>query len=374
MSDLLKKRMASTKQASELAASDAAYEQIFRESPPKAQVATRDLPIDMLDPFSTADIGFKPYSRQRLEAFAEQLKEEGLLVRILVRPKADGRYEILAGHNRTSAARLAGWETIPAEIVEADDARAIVIATSTNLIQRQQLSIVERGKAYKALLSAKSRQGLRTDLLPLTTSVDFRLKSSDLLGDTTSVDSRPKSSGTPGDTTSVDSRPKSNDTPSDTTSVGSRPKYSARALVAEFFGVTEYEIRKLIKLTNLDPRLLEVLEDGTKLLNLASADMIADYDAATQRVFAELCVDYGKQINKAAMQYVIHQCPPPTADRQAIFKAWREAEAKSEQKKLAPPNNITFSRKAFAPYLEKLGSEAKLEEMFLAFLRERVGG
>ncbi len=62
-------------------------------------------------------------------------------------------YEILAGHNRTAAARLAGWTTIPAEIVEANDARAIVIATSTNLIQRQNLSIIERGKAYKGRLN-----------------------------------------------------------------------------------------------------------------------------------------------------------------------------------------------------------------------------
>ena len=159
MNDLLKKRMASTKQASELAASDEAYEKIFREPAPAAAKAIADLPLDLLDPFRTADIGFKPYPEHKLQAFAEQLQTEGLLVRIIVRPKADGRYEILAGHNRTSAAKLAGWTKIAAEIVEADDARAIVIATSTNLIQRQQLSIVERGKAYKALLDAKNRQG-----------------------------------------------------------------------------------------------------------------------------------------------------------------------------------------------------------------------
>ena len=88
------------------------------------------MPLDLLDPFSTADIGFRPYPPQKLEAFAEQLKEEGLMVRIIVRPKANGRYEILAGHNRVGAARLAGWPTIAAEIVEADDIRAIVIATS----------------------------------------------------------------------------------------------------------------------------------------------------------------------------------------------------------------------------------------------------
>jgi len=215
MNDLLKKRMASTKQASELAASDEAYEKIFREPAPAAAKAIADLPLELLDPFRTADIGFKPYPEHKLQAFAEQLQTEGLLVRIIVRPKADGRYEILAGHNRTSAAKLAGWTKIAAEIVEADDARAIVIATSTNLIQRQELSIVERGKAYKALLDAKNRNGQRN-----------------------------------------------------ATFGENRQRYNARQLVAEFFGVTEYEIRKLVKLTNLLPELLDILEDNTRRITI----------------------------------------------------------------------------------------------------------
>ena len=322
---MLKSRMASTKQASELAASDEAYEKIFHEAPPASPVKIADLPLDLLDPFNTADIGFRPYSPQKLKAFAEQLQEEGLFVRIIVRQKDHGRYEILAGHNRAAAARLAGWPAIPSEIVEADDARAITIAISTNLLQRLDLSIVERGKAYKALLDAKNRQG------------QWYISGADQ------------------------------------TSGENRQKYSARALVAEFFGVTEYEIRKAIKLTNLLPELLDALEDNTKLLNLASADLMADYDQETQTAFVEICVDYGKSVNKAIMQYIAKKCPPPAADRQDIFQAWREAVAIEEQRKYAPSKNITFSRKAFAPYLEKLGSEAELEKMFLAFLQERVG-
>ena len=269
MDALLKSRMASTKQASELAASDEAYERIFRESAPTPATTVADLPLDLLDPFRTADIGFRPYPPQKLEAFAEQLKEEGLMVRIIVRPRANGCYEILAGHNRVGAAHLAGWSTIAAEIVEADDVRAIVIATSTNLIQRQQLSIVERGKAYKALLEAKNRNGQHN-------------AAKETFGD-------------------------------------NRQRYSARALVAEFFGVTEYEIRKLVKLTNLVPELLDVLEDNTRRLSLASAEIIADYDRETQVVFVEICVEYGKQLNKAAMQYITQKCLPPKADRQDIL-------------------------------------------------------
>ena len=241
MNDLLKRRMTATQQASELQASDEAYQKIFREVPPSAPAAICNLPLDKLVPFFTADIGFKPYPPSKLKAFAEQISEEGLMVRIIVRSMGADSYEILAGHNRASAAKLAGWTEIPAEVVQADDARAIVIATSTNLIQRQELSVIERGKAYRALLGAKSRQGLRTDLMR-----------------TTSGENQPKSNLTMG------------------TSGENQLKYSARALVAEFFGVTEYEIRKAVKLTYLIPALADILENDPKQLNLACADLIAD--------------------------------------------------------------------------------------------------
>ena len=341
MNDLLKKRMTASQQASELQTSDEAYERLFREAPPPGSVQICSLPLDKLVPFFTADIGFRPYTTDQLEAFAEQLKEEGLLVRIIVRPTTpEGRYEILAGHNRTSAAKLAGWEVIPAEIVDADDARAIVIATSTNLIQRQNLSIIERGKAYKALLDAKNRNGQRNA---------FEKES---FGD-----NRQRSSGGEEDTSFGESR----------------QRYNARKLVAEFFGVTEYEIRKAVKLTLLIPQLQEILETAPKRLNLACADLMADYDMESQEVFVEMCSIEGYQINKATMQHIVRQCPPPKADRQPLYAAWREARDKAIERMTAPPKKISFNRKRFAPYLDGLGSDKEIEALFLEFLQERAG-
>ena len=169
MDAVLKRRMAASHQASELHTSDDAYQQIFQRAPPPAPAQICELPLDKLDSFFTADIGFKLYPPLKLKAFAQQLQEEGLLIRVIVRriPGTD-RYEILAGHNRVEAAKISGWTTIGAEIVEADDARAITIATVTNLIQRQDLSIMERGKAYKALLDVKNQQGHRSDCLLYT--------------------------------------------------------------------------------------------------------------------------------------------------------------------------------------------------------------
>ena len=322
MNDILKRRMGAAQQASELQVSDEAYAQIFRKPLPSAKVRICELPIDKLQPFYTADIGFHPYPPDKLKAFSEQLSQEGLFERIIVReiPHLDC-YEILAGHNRTEAGKMAGWNTIPAEIVEADDDRAITIAISTNLLRRQGLTIVERGKAYKALLDAKNHQGYRTDMQ---------------------------------------------------TSGENRQKYSARELVADFFGVTEYEIRKAIKLTQLIPALADIVENKPKQLNLACADLIADYDATTQEAFIEMCTMEGYQLNKSTVQHIRSECPPPSAPRHLIFAAWRAARAKAERRMREPPKKITFERKQFSPYLEHFRSDEEIAALFLEFLKQRV--
>ena len=338
MDDLLKRRMSAAQQASELQVTDEAYEKLFREAPPAAKTRICDVPLDKLTPFHTADIGFKPYTPAQLKAFAEQLNEEGLMVRIIARPiTGTDTYEILAGHNRTNAARLAGWVVIPAEIVDADDARAIVIATSTNLIQRQNLSIIERGKAYKALLDAKNRHG------------QWYADGNETFGE-----NRQKFDGN-----------------EHLKSDGSL-RYNARKLVAEFFNVTEYEIRKAIKLTYLIPELADIMERTPKQLNLACADMMADYDPESQQAFIEMCSIEGCPINKAAMKHIASKCPPPSANRQDMYAAWREAQAQAEKRLAAPPKKISFNRKQFAPYLDG-HSDKEIEALFLEFLRERVG-
>ncbi len=319
MKDLLKQRMSAAQQVSEMEIGNRAYESLI-DPLPVAASTIRELPVNKLRPFFTTDIGFHPYSPEKLRAFAQQLLEQGLLERIIVRsiPNSD-EYEILAGHNRTAAWRMAGHDTIPAEVVVANDARAIIIATATNLLRRQELTIIERGKAYKAMLEAKRRQGERTDL------------------------------GTSGE---------------------NRQKFLTREIVADFFGVTEYELRKAVKLAGLIPPLADILENDPRHLPLSCADMIADYDEASQEAFVEMCRIEGYRLNKATLNHITQKCPPPTADKQAIYAAWREARAAADKKRSAPSKKITFDRRKFAPYLEQIGSEAELEEMFLEFLKE----
>ena len=319
MKDLLKQRKSAAQQVSEMEIGNRAYESLI-DPLPVAASTIRELPVDKLRPFFTTDIGFHPYPPEKLRAFAQQLLEQGLLERIIVRSIPDSdEYEILAGHNRTAAWRMAGHDTISAEVVVANDARAIIIATATNLLRRQELTIIERGKAYKAMLEAKRRQGERTDL------------------------------GTSGE---------------------NRQKFLTREIVADFFGVTEYEIRKAVKLAGLIPPLADILENDPRHLPLSCADMIADYDVASQEAFVEMCRIEGYRLNKVTLNHITQKCPPPTADKQAIYAAWREARAAADKKRSAPSKKITFDRRKFAPYLEQIDSETELEEMFLEFLKE----
>ncbi len=77
MSDMLKKRMAATQQASELQVGEEAYKLLFKESPTTSASRICDLPMEKLNPFFTADIGFRPYPQAKLKAFAQQLTAEG---------------------------------------------------------------------------------------------------------------------------------------------------------------------------------------------------------------------------------------------------------------------------------------------------------
>ena len=319
---ILQSRIQTAQQTSELEMGDTVYQSLFA-SPASSVGNSCDIPISKLRAFFTADIGFKPYPSAKLKALAEHMATDGQLERIIVRP-IPGRdeYEILAGHNRTAAGKLNGWATMAAEVIEADDNRATSIAVSTNLLRRQDLTIFEKGQAYKALLDAKNRNGQRN-------------AAKETFGE-------------------------------------SRQRYNARAIVAEFFGVSEYEIRKAIKLTQLIPELQEIIEEYPKLLNIACAEKIADYDTDTQSCFYEMCTVEGYQLTCSAIQYIVQKCPPPTADRQAVFAAWRETRAAEQRRQMMPPKEIRFNRKRFAPYLDKLGSDAELEELFLEFLQERL--
>lgn len=143
---------------------DEAFEALFGAAAPPAKKkrVTMELPIEQLHPFRTSHIGFKPYSQENLKMLADDIAENGLIENIKVRPSEHG-YEILSGHNRVAACKMLGRKEITADIEFVDNARAVVIATVTNLQRRQSLLPSERGWAYRALLDAYRQQGKRSD-------------------------------------------------------------------------------------------------------------------------------------------------------------------------------------------------------------------
>lgn len=121
------------------------------------------LPIDQLHPF--ANHPFKLYSEEKMQEMVDSIAKYGVLTPILVRPQVSGDgYEVVSGHNRVEAAKLAGISEIPATIRQMDDETAIIAMIDSNLRQREKLLPSEKAFAYKMKLEAIKKQGERADL------------------------------------------------------------------------------------------------------------------------------------------------------------------------------------------------------------------
>ena len=116
------------------------------------------LAVDTLQPFKNHP--FRMYSEEKLLELSESIRENGVISPILVRPLASGGYEIVSGHNRVEACKLAGIETIPAIVREMDDDTAILVMIDANQ-QRETVLPSEKAFAYKMRLDAMKRQGKR---------------------------------------------------------------------------------------------------------------------------------------------------------------------------------------------------------------------
>ena len=121
-----------------------------------------ELDIDTLHPFPNQP--FRPYKEDEMDKMVESIQENGVISPIVVRPKEDGAYEIISGHNRVEACRRAGITQIPSFIREVDDDTAVILMVDSNLRQREKLSDIEKAKAYEMKLDAIKHQGERTDL------------------------------------------------------------------------------------------------------------------------------------------------------------------------------------------------------------------
>ena len=121
----------------------------------------KEIPLDELHPFPDHPFGVR--DDDAMQQTVESIKEYGVLVPAIARPREDGGYEIIAGHRRKHACELAGLKTMPVIVRDLDRNAATIIMVDSNL-QRENILPSERAKAYKMKLEAIKRQGARHDL------------------------------------------------------------------------------------------------------------------------------------------------------------------------------------------------------------------
>lgn len=157
------------------------YDDIFKTEESREDAQREkiiEIPLKDLHPFKNHP--FKVKDDESMLETAESIKEHGVLVPAIARPREEGGYELIAGHRRKRASELAGIDTLPVIVRNLDDDEATIIMVDSN-IQRENILPSERAFAYKLKLEALKHQGKRTDLT--SSQVGTKLRSDEKLAD-----------------------------------------------------------------------------------------------------------------------------------------------------------------------------------------------
>ena len=194
----------------------------------------QQIPIGELFPFKNHP--FKVLDDESMQRTVESVEQYGVLSPLIARPRPEGGYEIISGHRRQHAAQLAGLDTLPVIVRNMDDDAAVLLMVDSNL-QRENILPSERAFAYKMKLKALKNQGARSDLTSPQVAAKFR-----------SDDAVAKDQGISGDT-----------------------------------------VRRYIRLTNLIPELLDMVDE--KKISFNPAVELSYLDESQQRDFLEAIND-----------------------------------------------------------------------------------
>ena len=137
----------------------------------------QQIPIDDLHPFTNHP--FKVLDDEAMTRTVESIAQYGVLAPLIARPRPEGGYEIISGHRRQYAAKLAGLDTLPVIVRQMSDDAAVILMVDSNL-QREHILPSERAFAYKMKLEAIKNQGARSDLT--SRQVVGKLEAADLVG------------------------------------------------------------------------------------------------------------------------------------------------------------------------------------------------
>lgn len=193
-----------------------------------------DIPLELIDDFP--DHPFKVRDDEDMMQLVESVKERGIITPVTLRPKEDGRYEIVSGHRRKKACELAGFETVKAEVREMTRDEAIILMVESNF-QRSQILPSEKAFAYKMRLEAMKRQAGRPS----------------------------KENGA--------------------TVLHNYEGRKSREILAEEAGESHEQVRKYIRLTNLVPELLDLVDEGK--IKMRPAVELSYLDEDSQRAVVD---------------------------------------------------------------------------------------
>ena len=191
-------------------------------------------PIGELFPFK--DHPFKVLDDEAMQRTVESIKQLGVTNPLIARPRPDGGYEIISGHRRQHAAQLARLKTLPVIVRDMSDDAAVLLMVDSNL-QREQILPSERAFAYKMKLDALKRQGARSDLT--SSQVGMKLQALDIVG--------------------------------------------------QEAGDSRNQVHRFIRLTNLIPELLDMVDE--KKISFNPAVELSYLDESQQRDFLEAMAD-----------------------------------------------------------------------------------
>ena len=285
------------------------YDDIFETDTSRneaKQERVQEIPLSQLHPFEGHP--FKVVDDEEMQKTVESVRDFGVLTPAIARPDPDGGYEIISGHRRHRASELAGKETMPVIVREMDDDAAIILMVDANL-QRETILPSERAFAYKMKLDAIKHQGARSDL------------TSDQVG----------------------------------------PKLTAAEKVAEEANDSQTQVKRYIRLTELTPELLDMVDSGQIKFNPAVE--LSYLAKEEQKDFLE------------AMDYA--QAAPSLSQAQRIKKLAQEGdctldamcEIMNEMKK-DEMDKVTLKTSVLRKYFPKSYTNKQMEDKIIQLLEQ----
>ena len=264
----------------------------------------QQIPIDELHPFTNHP--FKVLDDEAMTRTVESIAQYGVLAPLIARPRPEGGYEIISGHRRQYAAKLAGLDTLPVIVRQMSDDAAVILMVDSNL-QREHILPSERAFAYKMKLDAIKNQGARSDLTSPQLAAKFR-----------SDDAVAKDQGISGDT-----------------------------------------VRRYIRLTNLIPELLDMVDE--KKISFNPAVELSYLDESQQRDFLEAMNDT--------------QNAPSLSQAQQLKKMAQQGEFSYEkafdvmgQEKKSEKDTVTIKNETLRKYFPRSYTPKQMEEKIIQLL------